>query len=98
MMYDLSTRMVRSACFREVCQYLCRREGKFQGRIRARGSVTLVVTAGPRYQETLTMFRFLPTLAATSALALAAFALPISSAHATGPFDGTWIIDVPSDT
>jgi outer membrane protein OmpA-like peptidoglycan-associated protein len=43
------------------------------------------------------MFRFLPTLAATSALALAAFTLPIVPAHATARFDGTWIIDVPAD-
>jgi outer membrane protein OmpA-like peptidoglycan-associated protein len=44
------------------------------------------------------MSRTLPALAATSLLALAAFALPMAPAHATGPFDGTWIIDVPADT
>jgi len=44
------------------------------------------------------MFRAFPALAATSVLALAAFALPMAPAHAAGPFDGTWIIDVPSDT
>ncbi len=44
------------------------------------------------------MSRTIPALAATSLLALAAFALPMTSARAAGPFDGTWIIDVPADT
>ena len=44
------------------------------------------------------MSRILPTLAATTALALATFAVPAISAHAAQPFDGTWVIDVPSDT
>ena len=43
------------------------------------------------------MSRMLPMLAATSALALAAFTLPIVPAYAASPFDGTWIIDVPAD-
>jgi len=43
------------------------------------------------------MLRILPVLAATSALALAAFTLPMAPAHAAGRFDGTWIIDVPAD-
>jgi outer membrane protein OmpA-like peptidoglycan-associated protein len=43
------------------------------------------------------MSRMLPMLAATSALALAAFTLPIVPVYAAAPFDGTWIIDVPAD-
>jgi outer membrane protein OmpA-like peptidoglycan-associated protein len=43
------------------------------------------------------MPRILPTLAATTALALAAFAVPMVPAHAAAPFDGTWVIDVPAD-
>jgi outer membrane protein OmpA-like peptidoglycan-associated protein len=44
------------------------------------------------------MSRILPTLAATTALALATFIVPALPAFAASPFDGTWIIDVPSDT
>lgn len=44
------------------------------------------------------MPRLIPTLAATTALALAAFAVPIIPAYAAGPYDGIWIIDVPADT
>jgi len=44
------------------------------------------------------MPRILPTLLATTALALAAFTVPTIPAHAAGRFDGTWIIDLPPDT
>lgn len=44
------------------------------------------------------MSRILSTLAATTALALAALTVPMVSARAAAPFDGTWIIDVPADT
>jgi outer membrane protein OmpA-like peptidoglycan-associated protein len=44
------------------------------------------------------MSRTFSTLAATAALALAGFAASTVSAHAAAPFDGTWIIDVASDT
>jgi outer membrane protein OmpA-like peptidoglycan-associated protein len=39
------------------------------------------------------MTRFIPTLMATTALALA-FAVPTAPAQAAGPYDGIWIIDV----
>jgi outer membrane protein OmpA-like peptidoglycan-associated protein len=44
------------------------------------------------------MSRILPTLAATTALALATFIVPAIPAYAASPFDGIWVIDVPSDT
>jgi peptidoglycan-associated lipoprotein len=43
------------------------------------------------------MSRILRTLAATTALGLAALAMPTVPARAAGPYDGTWIIDVPAD-
>jgi outer membrane protein OmpA-like peptidoglycan-associated protein len=57
----------------------------------------LGITAGRNHQEIFHMPRIISTLAATTALALAAFAVPSVPASAAGPFDGTWIIDVPSD-
>ena len=44
------------------------------------------------------MSRLLSTLAATTALALAALTVPMVPAYAAAPFDGTWIIDVSADT
>jgi outer membrane protein OmpA-like peptidoglycan-associated protein len=43
------------------------------------------------------MSRIFSTLAATTALALAAFSAPVVSAFAAAPYDGTWVIDVPPD-
>ncbi len=44
------------------------------------------------------MSRILPTLLATTAMAVIALALPMGPARAAGAFDGTWIIDVPADS
>jgi hypothetical protein len=76
------------------------RDGDPHGRICARGSVSLlfIINAGRRNQEISQMSRILPTLLATTALALGAFTLPTAPAHAAGRFDGTWIIDLPPDT
>ena len=43
------------------------------------------------------MSRILPTLAATTALALAAFTVPMVPAYAAAQYDGIWVIDVPAD-
>jgi hypothetical protein len=42
------------------------------------------------------MARILPMLTTITSIAVAAIALPMPTAHAAGPFDGTWVIDAPA--